>query len=75
MNDKIYVRGYGIAKMEWQIYNRWGTLVFVSSSPSNGWDGKYNGQLQPQDVYHYTLTIEFSDKSKVTDSGDITLLR
>ena len=75
VNDKIYVRGYGIAKMEWQIYNRWGTLVFVSSSPSNGWDGKYNGQLQPQDVYHYTLTIEFSDKSKVTDSGDITLLR
>ena len=75
VNDKIFVRGYGIAKMEWQIYNRWGTLVFVSTSTSVGWDGNYKGQLQPQDVYHYTLQLEFSDKSKATKAGDITLLR
>lgn len=74
-NDKIYVRGYGIAKMTWSIYNRWGTLVYIGSDPNEGWDGTYKGVLQPQDVYHYTLLVEFSSKERVTKKGDITLLR
>jgi hypothetical protein len=28
VNDKIYVRGFGIAKMNWTIYNRWGKVVY-----------------------------------------------
>jgi gliding motility-associated-like protein len=75
INDKIYVRGYGIEKMTLQIYNRWGALVYKSTDPNEGWDGTYNGKLQPQDVYHYTLQIEFSSKEKLVKKGDITLLR
>jgi len=75
VNDKIYVRGFGIIKMTWRIYNRWGTVVYVGTSPLEGWDGKYNGKLQPQDVYHYTVEVEFSDKVKSSKKGDITLLR
>jgi gliding motility-associated-like protein len=75
VNDKIFVRGFGISKMSWKIYNRWGNLVFVSNSIVDGWDGRYNGKLQPQEVYHYTLELEFSDKEKATKKGDITLLR
>lgn len=74
-NDKIYVRGYGIAKMTWSIYNRWGTLVYKGSDPNEGWDGTYKGRVQTQDVYHYTLLVEFSSKERVTKKGDITLLR
>lgn len=75
VNDKIFVRGFGITKMSWKIYNRWGNLVFASNSIVDGWDGRYNGKLQPQEVYHYTLELEFSDKEKATKKGDITLLR
>lgn len=75
INDKIYVRGYGIKTMKWQIYNRWGVLVFTSANISDGWDGTYQGKLQPQDVYHYTLVIEFFDDTKAQKTGDITLLR
>lgn len=75
LNDKIYVRGFGIKTMKWQIYNRWGLLVFTSSNISDGWDGYYQGKLQPQDVYHYTLVVEFFDDTKATKIGDITLLR
>jgi gliding motility-associated-like protein len=75
VNDKIFVRGFGITKMTWKIYNRWGNLIFISNSIADGWDGKYNGKLQPQEVYHYTLELEFSDKEKATKKGDITLLR
>ncbi|WP_245825571.1 DUF7948 domain-containing protein [Sediminibacterium ginsengisoli] len=74
-NDRIYVRGYGIAKMTWQIYNRWGVLVYTGVDKNEGWDGTYKGAIQPQDVYHYTLLLEFSDGKKITRKGDITLLR
>lgn len=74
-NDRIYVRGYGITKMTWTIYNRWGSVVYIGTDPNEGWDGRYKGLLQPEDVYHYTLIVEFGNKSKSTMKGDITLLR
>lgn len=74
-NDRVYVRGYGIDRMTWTIYNRWGAVVYKSTDPYEGWDGRFNGKLQPQDVYHYTLVIEFSSKERMTKKGDITLLR
>ena len=74
-NDKIYVRGFGIEKMTWRIYNRWGTLVYEGLNPYQGWDGTYNGKIQPQEVYHYTLIVQFSSKDRTTKNGDITLLR
>ena len=74
-NDRIFVRGYGIAKMTWRIYNRWGVQVYLSNNQDEGWNGTYKGRLQPQDVYHYTLQIEFTNGDKVSKKGDITLLR
>ncbi len=74
-NDRIFMRGYGVSKMTWSIYNRWGILVYSGTNPNEGWDGTYQGKLQPQDVYHYTLVVEFSSKERVIKKGDITLLR
>ena len=75
INDVITVKGYGIAKMNWNIYNRWGQLMFTSNSLRNGWNGRYKGELQPQDVYAYTLNITFTDNTSYSKKGDITLLR
>lgn len=75
VNDMIFVKGFGIAKMDWKIYNRWGNLMFTSNSIKLGWNGRVNGNIQPQDVYQYTLSIEFADGTKKTKTGDITLLR
>jgi gliding motility-associated-like protein len=74
-NDVIYVKGYGISKMTWNIYNRWGQLMFSSYTLSTGWDGRFKGALQPQDVYGYTLSVQFTDGTKYSKKGDITLLR
>lgn len=75
INDAVYVRGFGIDKMNWKIYNRWGTQVFQSVSQNFGWDGKYKGILQPQEVYTYVLDVQFSDGTNYRKTGDITLLR
>jgi gliding motility-associated-like protein len=74
-NGVVYVRGYGIGKMKWKIYSRWGELVFESDNKRIGWDGYYKGKLQPMDVYTYTLDVEFVDGQKARKTGDISLLR
>ena len=75
VNGIIKVTGFGIGKMNWKIYNRWGQVVFASASKVNGWDGTFKGALQPMDVYTYTLDVEFTDGKKLRKAGDITLLR
>jgi len=75
VNDRIYVRGFGITEMKWNIYNRWGTLVYQSSDLSQGWDGSYKGVLQPMDVYQYVLEVKMSDGNKYFKKGDINLVR
>ncbi len=74
-NGVITVAGFGIGRMDWRIYNRWGELVFRTSNRKQGWDGKYKGALQAMDVYTYTLDVEFTDGKKYRKTGDITLLR
>jgi gliding motility-associated-like protein len=75
INDMVYVRGFGIDKMDWKIYNRWGTMIFRATDQNTGWDGKYKGALQPQEVYMYVLDVQFSDGTQYRKKGDITLLR
>jgi gliding motility-associated-like protein len=75
INGVIEVKGFGIGKMDWKIYNRWGQQVFHTTSRKEGWDGTYKGALQPMDVYTYTLDVEFTDGKKFRKTGDITLLR
>ena len=75
INDRVLVRGYGIIKMTWRIYNRWGAVVFETSDRTQSWDGTYKGALQPKEVYHYILDVVYSDNTKYTKTGDITLIR
>ena len=75
INDKVYVRGFGIERMTFRIFNRQGLMVFQSASPAIGWDGKYKGVLQPMDAYAYTLEVQFTDGNTLSKKGDITLLR
>lgn len=75
VNDRVYVRGFGITKLNFRIYNRQGVMVFQSTNPAMGWDGKYKGVLQPMDVYAYIADAEFSDGTSAQKKGDITLLR
>lgn len=74
-NGIVKVEGFGIGKMSWKIYNRWGQMVFFTSDRNQGWDGIFKGALQPMDVYTYTLDVEFTDGVKLRKTGDISLLR
>ncbi len=71
----VKVLGFGIEKMTWRIYNRWGQKVFETTDRRAGWDGFYQGKLQPMDVYSYTLDVVFTDGRPLRKTGDITLIR
>ena len=75
VNDRAVVIGFGIAKMDFRIYNRQGLLMFRSNDRRIGWNGIFQGKAQPMDVYAYTLDVEFVDGKKLKKKGDITLLR
>jgi gliding motility-associated-like protein len=74
-NSIVYARGFAIGKMKFIIWNRWGQKVFETENRKQGWDGKYKGVVQPMDVYAYTLEVEFTDGTKASKKGDITLIR
>ncbi len=75
VNSIVKVMGFGIARMQFTIWNRWGQKVFETNDRNQGWDGRVKGVVQPMDVYAYTLTVEFFDGVKTTKKGDITLIR
>ncbi|MBI5372622.1 MAG: PKD domain-containing protein [Sphingobacteriales bacterium] len=75
VNSVVMVKGFGIVKMQFIIYNRWGQKVFETHDRRKGWDGKWKGAVQPMDVYVYTLAVEFFDGTKTIKKGDITLIR
>ena len=74
-NDILYVRGAAIQTLDLKIYNRWGQLIFETTSQDKGWDGSFNGQPQPIDAYGYVLNVTFIDATSKLLKGNITLLR
>ncbi|RYD59182.1 MAG: T9SS type B sorting domain-containing protein [Sphingobacteriales bacterium] len=66
-----------LAGFNMKIFNRWGGVVFETSSLSGrGWDGTMNGVKQPMGVYTYTISARFGSSNSVENyAGNVTLLR
>jgi gliding motility-associated-like protein len=74
-NDILYLRGNLIDEMYLAIYNRWGELVFESTSPQIGWDGTYKGMKCDPAVFVYYLTVKCRGGQEYFKKGNITLIR
>ncbi|PKP48924.1 MAG: hypothetical protein CVT95_03860, partial [Bacteroidetes bacterium HGW-Bacteroidetes-12] len=74
-NDILYVRGKGVAQLNFFVYDRWGEKVFETTNLDQGWDGKFRGKEMNKAVFVYYLEATFIDGSKVTKKGDVTLIR
>ena len=64
-----------VSSFQMLIFNKWGELLYESTSKEHGWDGYYKGTLVQQDVYVYRLSVEFDTGDKETRVGDVTLIR
>ena len=58
------------------ITDRWGYTVFTGNSPGSRWDGRFKGNLCPEDIYIYRIesTEKSADKKQVR-TGHISLFR
>jgi gliding motility-associated-like protein len=56
------------------IFDRWGQLLFTSTNPYDGWNGKYNNEPQPQGVYIYMMKFNVKNVP-YTQHGNFTLLK
>lgn len=75
-NDLFMLTQYGIAKITWQIYDRWGVLVFESNDPAIGWDGKNTkGKPCTDGTYYYVIDGLGVDDTVYKLSGFLTLIR
>ncbi|RAJ83046.1 gliding motility-associated-like protein [Chitinophaga dinghuensis] len=74
-NDIFQVKAFGVSKFNLKIFSRWGQLVFESNDSRIGWDGKFKGEPMPMDAYAYIVSIEFTDGTKGSRQGSVTLLR
>jgi len=74
-NDILYVRGANLRSIEFQLFNRWGELIFESTDKNIGWDGKYKGKKVDPDVFTYQLRAICFDGQEYYNKGNITLIR
>ena len=56
-----------------RVYSRWGQLLFSTNDPTKGWDGRFNGILEPVGVYVYYMEF-ICGTCTVERQGNITLL-
>jgi gliding motility-associated-like protein len=74
-NDILFVRGANLESIEFQLYNRWGELVFETRDKNTGWDGTYKGREVDPGVFAYYLKAICFDGQEFFKKGDITLIR
>ncbi len=76
LNKTFKIEGsYYYREFEMQIFDRWGTRVFRTNNPDDGWNGRYADKLLPDGVYLYSIRMIGTDDKLHIYKGSVTLLR
>ena len=75
-NDVLRPVAVGMQQIQFfQVYNRWGHLVFSTQQNGKGWDGRVNGQLQSNNTFVWMVkAIDFTG-AVYFKKGTVTLIR
>jgi gliding motility-associated-like protein len=76
VNEVFMPIAIGVDKYEFEIFDRWGTRLFKTSDPMEGWNGTYRGQVCKQDVYIWRITFRnVIDGRRELRCGHVTLIK
>ncbi|MEL6192397.1 MAG: PKD domain-containing protein, partial [Bacteroidota bacterium] len=76
INDEYTVVTLGVKDILFQVYSRWGMLVYESRGDSVNWDGNIEGELIPEGVYTVKVSATSAKKEKPLEAFEIiTILR
>ena len=74
-NDVFGPQTKNVNSIKWNIFNRWGELIYEAQSRTQTWDGTYKGIPQEVGMYIYTGEVEFKNGLKKQLKGEIYLIR
>jgi gliding motility-associated-like protein len=76
LNDLFYPLPVGIKSINYfRVFNRWGQLLFSSTTLYKGWDGKLQGVEQPSAAYVFMAQGVDKNGKLLTRKGTVTLIR
>ena len=75
-NDVVRPTPVGIKEFKYfKVYNRWGQLIYSTTIPTLGWDGKSGGTQAATGTYAWeTVGIDYLG-NQVLRKGTVTLIR
>jgi gliding motility-associated-like protein len=75
-NDLLRPLAIGIRELKsFQVFNRWGQLVFETGQAAKGWDGRVKGVAQGASVYVYVAVGITYLGQPIVRKGTVTLIR
>ena len=75
-NDQFHFIAAGMKTVEYfNVYNRWGQMVYSSSSPQPGWDGNLGGRAQASGIYIWSVRAIDYTGAVYTRKGTLMLVR
>lgn len=57
------------------IFDRWGSILFETTNPAEGWEGKRNGSDLPQGTYSYIIRVTQKGAKTQESKGVLMLIR
>jgi len=71
----VFTSGFDPYDFNFQVYNRWGELIFESNNHEIGWDGTYHGKLVQEGVYTWQIEFKTSkNDERKTIQGHLNVL-
>lgn len=75
-NDTFKPMLYGrVTQYSFNVYNRWGQLLFRTTDVQKGWTGVQSGKPQSSTVYIWTCTYKFESQPVKTEKGTVLMIK
>ncbi|MCI4667410.1 MAG: gliding motility-associated C-terminal domain-containing protein [Bacteroidia bacterium] len=75
INDEFTLASNSFENFNFQIFNRWGRLIYEATDPGFRWDGSFQGEQVPEGVYVFKFNGTTFRGEQVDQSGTITVMR
>ncbi|MEM6841122.1 MAG: gliding motility-associated C-terminal domain-containing protein [Bacteroidota bacterium] len=74
LNDVFVYRAALVESVTFEVFNRWGELLFQTNQLEAGWDGTYRGGKAPEGTYLYQVQVRDQLGNQFNQRGKFVLL-
>ena len=73
---RIKIKPDCVKELNLKVFDRWGEVVFETTSPDGSWDGKFKGKELDSGVFVYVLEIMLDTDTELQKfKGNLTLIK